>query len=241
MKKFFINILGFFGLLLSLLLMSCEDQAWNNPYPVAENGQNILYSSFSDRPNHLDPAQSYSSNEITFTGQIYEPPLQYHYLKRPYELIPLTATRIPKPVYLDDEGERLPDTALPDEIAFTLYDIEIQKGIHFQPHPSFAMDTSGEYAYHFMNEEQLANIFQLGDFEKTDTRELTAADYVYQIKRLAHPKLHSPIFGFMTDYITGLKEYAGELKNASEEMEAHAVSTAVNSPRNDSAACIEPL
>lgn len=221
MKKIFINILGFFSLLPSLLMISCENQAWNNPYSVTESGQNILYSSFSDRPNHLDPAQSYSSNEITFTGQIYEPPLQYHYLKRPYELIPLTATRIPKPVYLDEGGRSLPDSTPPDEIAFTLYDIEIQKDIHFQPHPSFAIEASGKYVYHSMNEAQLANIFQLNDFDKTGTRELTAADYVYQIKRLAHPKLHSPIFGFMTAYITGLKEYAGELKEAAEKMEGN--------------------
>jgi oligopeptide transport system substrate-binding protein len=32
-----------------------------------------------------------------------------------------------------------------------------------------------------------------------DTRELTADDYVYGIKRLAHPRLHSPIFGLMAN------------------------------------------
>ena len=30
----------------------------------------------------------------------------------------------------------------------------------------------------------------------TDTRELTADDFIYQIKRLAEPRLHSPIYGF---------------------------------------------
>jgi ABC-type transport system substrate-binding protein len=44
------------------------------------------------------------------------------------------------------------------------------------------------------------------------TRELVAADYVYQIKRLAHPRLHSPIFGLMAEYIVGLPEYAEKLK-----------------------------
>ena len=37
---------------------------------------------------------------------------------------------------------------------------------------------------------------------------MTADDYVYQIKRLAHPRLHSPIFGLMSEYIVGLKEFA---------------------------------
>ena len=221
MKKSPVGQYGWLILLISVLLLSCEQQAWNNPYSVSENGQNILYSSFSDRPNHLDPAQSYSSNEITFTGQIYEPPLQYHYLKRPYELIPLTATRIPEPVYLSKNGSRLPESASPEKIAFTLYDITIQKGIHYQPHQSFVQDASGNYLYHSMKEAQTADIFKLDDFEKTDTRELIAEDYVYQIKRLAHPRLHSPIFGFMTSYIVGLKEYAAELKKVVEDTDGY--------------------
>jgi ABC-type transport system substrate-binding protein len=44
------------------------------------------------------------------------------------------------------------------------------------------------------------------------TRELTADDYLYQIKRLAHPKLHSPIYGLMAEYIVGLEDLAKELK-----------------------------
>ncbi|MHB8167037.1 MAG: ABC transporter substrate-binding protein, partial [Sulfuricella sp.] len=68
--------------LLPVLLAACGAPPWNSPYPAADEGKNITYSAFSERPKHLDPAQSYASNEIIFTGQIYEPPLQYHYLKR---------------------------------------------------------------------------------------------------------------------------------------------------------------
>ena len=66
------------------LLAGCTGSEWNNPYPKADAGKNILYSSFSERPKHLDPVQSYSENEYTFIANIYQPPLQYHYLKRPY-------------------------------------------------------------------------------------------------------------------------------------------------------------
>lgn len=70
-----------------------------------------------DRPKHLDPAQSYTEDELTFTGQIYEPPLQYHYLKRPYELIPATLEGIPHPRFLDDQGRELSADAPLESIA----------------------------------------------------------------------------------------------------------------------------
>ncbi len=171
-----------------LLLAACDGQPWNRPYPAADAASNILYSSFQERPNHLDPAQSYSSNEVTFTGQIYEPPLQYHYLKRPYELIPLTVTAVPVAHYRDADGKPLADDAPVEAIAFSDYDIEIRSGIYYQPHPAFARDGTGGQLYDHLSNEQLDEIHSLADFTQTGTRELEAADYVYQIKRLAHPE-----------------------------------------------------
>ena len=202
--------------LAALLVAGCSGQPWNSPYPPQQAGRNILYSSFNERPNHLDPAQSYSSNEVVFTGQIYEPPLQYHFLKRPYRLEPLTVTRMPEPYYLDASGQRLPDNAAVDRIAYSVYDLEIKPGIRYQPHPAFARGPDGKYLYHHIDESDLASVESLSDFKQTGTRELTAADYVYQIKRLAHPHLHSPIFGLMSDYIVGLRDYAKTLKAAVE-------------------------
>src|SRR6185436_125127 len=37
---------------------------------------------------------------------------------------------------------------------------------------------------------------------------------IYQIKRLAHPRLHSPIYGLMEEYIVGLKEFSAQVKKA---------------------------
>jgi len=202
------------------LLAGCDDAPWNRPYPAAEAGENVLYSSFKERPKHLDPAQSYSSNEVTFTGQIYEPPLQYHYLKRPYELVPLTATEVPEPRYLDSDGNPLPADAAATEIAYSVYDINIQPGIRYQPHPAFATDAGGKALYLDLAPQDMENIHSLADFPETGTRELIAADYVYQIKRLAHPRLNSPILGLMSDYIVGLKEYTGTLAAAWDEIAA---------------------
>jgi len=208
---------GLGWLLVSIAVVACGDQPWNSPYPPDQAGKNILYSSFSARPKHLDPAQSYSSNEVVFTGQIYEPPLQYHFLKRPYQLEPLTVTHMPEPYYLDAQGERLTDGAPETAIAFSVYDIEIRPGIQYQPHPAFAKDKGGQFVYHYLNVSDLDDIDTLADFPLTGSRELVAADYVYEIKRLAHPHLHSPIFGLMADYIVGLKEYAGTLRKAWDE------------------------
>ncbi len=202
------------------LLVGCDDQPWNRPYRASEAAMNILYTSFQERPNHLDPAQSYSSNEVTFTGQIYEPPLQYHYLKRPYELIPLAATEVPRPRYLDADGKPLPADATTDTIAYSVYDIHIRPGTYYQPHPAFASDAAGKPLYQGRGAQTLAGIYTLADFSVTGTRELVAADYVYQIKRLAHPRLHSPIFGLMSDYIAGLGDYAKTLEAAYAQLAA---------------------
>ncbi|MDZ7663226.1 MAG: ABC transporter substrate-binding protein [Thiohalophilus sp.] len=193
---------------------------WNNPYPDSEADANILYASFSERPKHLDPVQSYSSNEYQFLGQIYEPPLQYHYLKRPYELEPLTAAQMPRVTYLDTQDNVLPEDASPAEIAYSVYEITIKPGIEYQPHPAFATDKAGKPLYRDLGREDLAEIDVLGDFAQTATRELTAGDYVYQIKRLAHPRVHSPIFGVMKEYIVGLGDYADMLREAYREQAA---------------------
>jgi oligopeptide transport system substrate-binding protein len=209
-----INVSRFLLLVLPLLLTACGKAPWNDPYPSSQRGANIRYAAFSERPKHLDPAQSYSANEVQFIGQIYEPPLQYHYLKRPYQLIPLTATEVPKPKFFDAAGSPLRDDAPAERIAYSVYEIHIQPGIRYQPHPAFATDERGQSLYLQLTPEQIAGVNSVADFAKTGTRELTADDYVYEIKRLAHPKLNSPIFGLMSEYIVGLKDYGRTLERA---------------------------
>jgi len=212
---------GIFSYLLLLLtvvmLGACSGSTWNSPYPAQDKTSNTYYSSFELRPKHLDPARSYSSNEVVFTGQIYEPPLQYHYLKRPYTLEPLTATGVPVPYFLDRDGNRLPDDAPRKDIAFSVYEIRIKPGIRYQPHPAFATRADGSPRYRDLSAAQLEGIDKLADFTETGSRELLAEDYVYQIKRLAHPRLHSPIFGLMAEYIVGLRDYAKRLRAVADE------------------------
>ncbi len=194
-----------FAVLFSLLLAACGGQ-WNNPYPASDAGQAIFYTAFTDRPKHLDPAQAYSENEYELLANIYVPPLQYHYLKRPYQLVPLAAREMPAVRYYDAQHRLLPADAPVQQIAFSVYEIHIKPGMQYQPHPVFVPENL------HLSEADLRHIQTLSDFPRTATRAVTAADYAYQIKRLVHPQLHTPIAGVMSEYIVGLKAYAAELQ-----------------------------
>jgi len=213
-------------LIIPLLVLTftagCGGSPWNDPYPAAEAGSNTLYTSFSERPKHLDPVQSYAENEFAFIANIYQPPLQYHYLKRPYELIAFGAEAVPKPVYLDAAGRALPDSAPAERVAFSEYVIRVKKGVRYQPHPALAVDGSGKPRYHALTAADLRDVDTLADFRHTGTRELVAADYVHQIKRLAHPRLHSPILQLMTEYVVGLKELSDTLARVAAGLPEHA-------------------
>jgi oligopeptide transport system substrate-binding protein len=187
-----VRIVLIFMTFLVSALAGCRD-VWNDPYPTGERGKSILYSAFIERPKHLDPVQSYTEDEAKFTQQVYESPLQYHYLKRPYELIPLTALEVPKPRVI--EGGK-----------FTVYEVRIRPGIKYQPHPAFVSENQ-ELKRGTVEKLKTPYALPLG------TRELTADDYIYQIKRLAHPRLHSPILGLMSEYIVGLDDFSKRLKN----------------------------
>lgn len=157
------------------ILAGCG-QAWNDPYPASESGANIQYSAFTNRPKHLDPVQSYSEDEATFTYQIYEPPLQYHYLRRPYSLIPATSEGLPKVTLLGADGRVLPADTDPARVAFSEYLIRIRPGIHYQPHPALATRPDGAARYIPMDPEDLSAVEDLTGFKETASRELEAGD-----------------------------------------------------------------
>lgn len=191
-----------------MLLAACNGGLWNDPYPPADDGKPILYTAFTERPKHLDPAQAYSDNEYEILALVYAPPLQYHYLKRPYQLVPLAASGMPKVTYLDKNHRHLPDRAPVSKIAYSVYEIHIKPGMRYQPHPAFVPEN------YRLGVGDLSGMHSLRDFSKTGTRVVTAADYAYQIKRLVHPLLHTPIAGVMEQYIVGLKQYAATLQAA---------------------------
>lgn len=209
------------GVLLALQLAwlsGCGQQAVNSPYLAAEAKDNVLYTAFTQRsPKYLDPASSYSSDETPFTYSIYEPLYGYEYLQRPYKLTTRTAIEVVKPYYVDQNGQRLPDDVPGERIAQSVYDIAIKPGILFQPHPAFAKDEQNQYVYYPIQPQDLADVYSVMDFEHTGTRELTAHDYVYAFRRLASPRVVSPIYAFFADHIVGMKDYGDQLREQDRE------------------------
>ncbi|TSA19912.1 MAG: peptide ABC transporter substrate-binding protein [Betaproteobacteria bacterium] len=164
------------ALLLTGCLVGCQEPI-NSPHLAGLAADKVLFSAFSERPKHLDPARAYSENEMAYLGQIYEPPLQYNYLKRPFTLEPLTLSAMPEVAFYDAQGRVLPADAPAVRVTTSVYTVRLKAGIRYQPHPALAPD-----------------------------RVLTADDYIYQIKRLADPRVSSPIASLMGEYIIGLND-----------------------------------
>ena len=179
----------------------------NAPRPLSDYAGNTIFSAFSGRsPKTLDPQVSYSNDESFYTYAVYEPLLGYHYLKRPYEIVPKTVTEIPTPDVLPDGRTRY---------RFTLRD-----DICYAPHPAFAKDAEGRYRYHRLSDAVARDLKNPLALPEKATRTLSAEDYVYGIKRLADPRVVSPVLSVVSDYLPGLKTLNAALRRDIEAAKA---------------------
>ncbi len=213
MQRKLIKVMILLSVTMSACILIACGPVPNSVHTLEELSSNTLFTPFSGRsPKYLDPVSSYSSEETPYTYSIYEPLYQYHYLKRPYVLIPRAAAEVVKPVYYDADGSVLPDDAPAEKIAKSVYDIPIKKGIMFAPHPAFAKNEAGDYVNHNLPFDVVDTLRNPLDLEQKGTRELTAEDYVYGIKRIANPRIISPIYGTMVAYIPGLAQLSLEVR-----------------------------
>jgi hypothetical protein len=209
------------GICTALLALAGCDQITNSPHAVGDEKTNTFFTAFQERsPKYLDPTASYAIDETPYTYSVYEPLYRFHYLKRPYEVVPRAATAVVEPRYYDANGRQLAADTPGDRIAESVYDIPIRKGIRFAPHPAFAKDAGGNYLYHALTAEQAAGKRTPLDFERTGTRELTAHDYVYAFKRLATTRIKSPSFSTFADHVVGLKEYSDKVAEFDKKLRA---------------------
>lgn len=157
------------GIAVGLGLAGCS----NDPYPASDRDQKILYSSFSEAPKTLDPAVAYTTASHIITGNVYDTLLEYHFLKRPYELIPALAEHVPQGVPRPDGG--------------VSYLFKIRDGIAFHSDPCFALSQ--------------------GDGR---SRKVKAADFAFQLARLADPAVNSPLAGSFGQ-VLGFSQFAQRL------------------------------
>ena len=190
----------------------------NSPYKEGEAESNTYFTAMSTELQTLDPAISYSSDEYEIVQQIYEPPFQYHYLKRPYEVIPLTAEAMPKPIFYDKAGKRCVGADPATENVGTVeYVIRIKPGIKYAPHPCFAKKTDGTPFYQDINPKGLDEFEYPSMMPEKGTRNLSAKDYVLQMYRLADFRLRCPVFASTFEkYVVGMDTLAVVIKAAVE-------------------------
>jgi ABC-type transport system substrate-binding protein len=193
----------------------------NNPWPDGSGASNTLFSAvIESSPRHLDSTASYWNNETAFTYQIYEPLYGYHYLKRPFQLVPKVAAAVVQPRYLDKDGKPLPADAPAEQVHESIYEVPIKRGVLYQPHPAFAKDGRGQYRYHAMKPGELGRRTTPLEFEHQGTRELVAEDFVYALKRQATTRITTPIFSTFAEYVIGLREYGELIKKEDAKLRA---------------------
>ena len=111
--------LGFRALLLGAALLFSSCGKVENPAEL-ETDEVVSYSRLPSGIKDLDPVRPGDSSSSMAIGKIYEGLLQYHYLARPYKVIPLLAESMPT---ISEDG--------------LTYTFKIRKGIYFHDDPCF--------------------------------------------------------------------------------------------------------
>jgi ABC-type transport system substrate-binding protein len=111
--------------LLAALTMGCT----NDPYPEEAEDAKILYVAFAVPPKTLDPQVSYTTVDHLITSNVFDTLLEYHYLDRPYRLMPALAESVPRPEARADGR--------------VAYRFRLRPDLSFQSDPCFALAGPG--------------------------------------------------------------------------------------------------
>jgi len=104
--------LRFFGVVIAALVVFIA--GCDNSRPTSDSNEVVTYSAYAAKVRGLDPGDIGDTTSSAVASQIFECLYQYHYLKRPYELIPQLAEDMPQ---VSEDGLR--------------YTIKIKKGVYF--------------------------------------------------------------------------------------------------------------
>jgi ABC-type transport system substrate-binding protein len=112
------------GALIAALALACT----NDPYPPEDNTRKVLYRPFSEAPKTLDPAVAYTTEAHEITGMVNGTLLEYHYLRRPYSLVPGLARAVP---HAESRGDQ------------TVYRFDLYPDLLFQEDACFPAQPGG--------------------------------------------------------------------------------------------------
>ena len=116
--------------LIALLLLLGIGGCSNSPFPRQNETYRVRYKGYVSPPKTLDPAVGYTAGMGTeIRGSVHESLLEYHYLKRPYELIPGLAENVPEAVDHPD--------------GTVSYRFTVRRGVPFHEDPCFELSGEG--------------------------------------------------------------------------------------------------
>ncbi len=101
----------------------------NNPYPDSDDKERVLYLNYQEAPKTLDPAVAYSTVDHMIVGPVFDTLLQYHFLERPYRLIPGLLAEMPE-ITPRDDGR-------------VVFHLKLRDDLLFQDDPCFTLGTPG--------------------------------------------------------------------------------------------------
>lgn len=121
----------------------------NDPYPGPETDRKIVYVAFEQAPKTLDPQVAYSTADHIVTGAVYDRLLEYHYLERPYRLIPGLLRDVPAPQPRSD--------------GHVVYRFDLRDDLRFVDDPCFALGGAGRTTRQVLAEDVAFSLMRIAD------------------------------------------------------------------------------
>lgn len=172
-------IFGLFGMLLAVGL-------WKTKLP-RKNGAKVLNVMIPCNVDTLDPAVSTSAYSVSMMHEVYDSLLEYHYLKRPFELVPNLVQDMPR---LSEDGR--------------VYTFVLKPGVFFHDDPCFSYGKGRE----LIAEDVVYSLKRLADPSVKSPYYTTFSDQIVGFRQLhKHLEKERGDYSFDIDGIKAIDTY----------------------------------
>ncbi len=106
-------------------------QCNNNPYGDEASAGRVFFTSLDENPTTVDPQRASDVDSLYISSNIHDTAYEFHYLKRPFEIVPSMATAMPQKRWRTD---------FPGLAGRRVYSLRfaLRRGLRFQDDPCFA-------------------------------------------------------------------------------------------------------